>query len=58
MAKAHYLQTILFSVTLDAAMSDPTHLEQVKAAVRQGGSASGIHLEAFEPAEAGAVLKQ
>ncbi|WP_299600278.1 hypothetical protein [uncultured Tateyamaria sp.] len=58
MAKAHYQQTILVSVALDAAMSDPTHLEQVKAAVRQGASASGIHLEVFEMTEAGVVLKQ
>lgn len=55
---AHYLQAIMVSVTLEAALSNPTYLEQVKTAAQQGAVASGIDLEACDLTDTGFVLKQ
>lgn len=57
-AEAHYLQSILISVTVEAAQSDAAYLEKVKAAVKQGAVASGMDLDAFELTETGFVLRQ
>lgn len=58
MAEAHYLQTILISVTVEAAQSDRAYLERVKAAVLTSAAGSGMDLQAFELTGTGFVVPQ